>query len=114
MNAYVRGLFEGLVVYWDAVEEAALYRVKLYINYTPFQNDYHEIASIDVDRNIKYHSFKGLAGINSERGLDGSRNTGYNYYVSVQAEDRTGRIIDGSVKTVGRVQTLREGTIVGN
>lgn len=117
MNVYVRGLVEGLMVYWDEVEDAARYYVHLFIGKTNEQTKiitYKEIALVDVERNFKYYSFKGLSRINESYGyigrVDGGftgssygfRKTNLDYYVKVEAEDRKGNVIDKSDKCLGR------------
>lgn len=128
MNVRVCGLVEGLMVYWDEVKDAAQYHVHLFIgdwnrrseviNGTrQIVNDekqtMKEIAMVDVDRNFKYHSFMGLARIHvsftwSMHGRV-KNETGRNYYVMVEAEDRNGTIIDKSEKVTGVVLEMDNG-----
>lgn len=81
MNLNVRKTFYGLMLYWNKVENAAVYHVHLSIN-----NGYgavislQEIASVDVPRNIMYYSFSNLGDLH--------------YFISVEAEDRNGNIIE--------------------
>lgn len=125
MNVRVYGLVEGLMVSWDEVKEAARYHIHLYIGdwhrHTEIINGYRqvvnakkqeikEIALVDVDRNFKYYSFKGLAKIHFELSSSGSgvasvcrTETGRNYLIKVEAEDRNGEIIDSSEMINGTV-----------
>ena len=116
MKAEVKSLLNGLMVYWDEVEEAARYYVHLLIGYTPQTvTQYQEIAVVEVPRNIKYHSFTNLAkidrgdpigsGINRSRG----RATQKNYFIYVEAEDRTGKIVAKTGKQVGTVYSMVNG-----
>ena len=128
MKIRVCGLVEGLMVYWDEVENAAQYHVHLFIgdwnSHTELINGSRkwvhdeketvkEIAVVDVDRNFKYYSFKGLARIHVEFAVDSygrhTVETGRHYYVMVEAEDRNGNIIEASDKTVGQVLQMDNG-----
>jgi len=128
MNVKVCGLIEGLMVCWDEVNNAAAYHVHLLIGETTKENkkvagrvtskiiektNYKEIAIVDVDRNYKYYSFKGLARIHVsyEWGIHGrtKHETGSNYYIVVEAEDRQGKIIDSSDKVLGKVLSVDNG-----
>ena len=48
MNITVKGFFNGLMVYWDEVQDASRYYVHLLIND-------REIAVVEVERNMKYY-----------------------------------------------------------
>lgn len=128
MNVKVYGLIEGLMVYWDEVKNAAVYHVHLFIGdwnrrrevingiQTVFEDKkqkMQEIALIDVDRNYKYCSFKNLARIHVTHTsvMHGIRReeTGLEYYVLVEAEDRQGNVIDSSDKVSGRVLSMNNG-----
>ena len=121
MNVRVFGLVEGLMVCWDEVKDAAQYHIHLLIGninrhletingsqtWVTNKETFKEIAMVDVDRNFKFYSFKGLSRIHVERinKWDGIsiNDTGLNYYVVVEAEDRTGKIIDKSERCSGKV-----------
>lgn len=119
MNVKVYGLIEGLMVYWDEVKNAAVYHVHLFIGdwnrrrelvngiyrvVKDKKSKMQEIALIDVDRNYKYCSFKNLARIHGW-----GEETGLEYYVLVEAEDRQGNVIDTSDKVRGRVLSMANG-----
>lgn len=128
MNVKVYGLIEGLMVYWDEVKNAAAYHVHLFIGdwnrrrevvngiqtiVKDKKQKMQEIALIDVDRNYKYCSFKNLARIHVTHtsGIHGisREETGLEYYVLVEAEDRQGNVIDSSEKVWGRVLSMDNG-----
>ena len=123
MNVYVCGLVEGLMVYWDEVEDAARYYVRLFIGETNNQTKeitYNEIAFVDVERNLKFYSFTGLSRINKRYvycgrtpgSFTGSdyilQKTNLDYFVEVEAEDRNGNIVDKSCKCRGRILLFRD------
>ena len=115
MKLICKPLLNGIMAYWEKVEEAARYTV-LYIN--------EQIISTKInDRNELYATFNGLAAIDgtteglfsslkgvgasigtSVYGLSYSRSrlththSGMDYYVQIQAENRNGEIIDSSDK----------------
>ncbi len=128
MNVKVYGLIEGLMVCWDEVKDAAVYHVHLFIGdwnrrmevingqqkvVTDKKQKFQEIALVDVDRNLKYYSFKNLPRIhvNFMYSIHGRirEETGLDYYLFVEAEDRQGKIIDSSDKVVGRVSSIDNG-----
>ena len=114
MKLICKPLLNGIMAYWEKVEEAARYTVSLYIN--------EQIISTKInDRNELYATFNGLAAIDgtteglfsslesavasvgpSVCGLSYSRSrpthSGMDYYVQTQAENRNGEIIDSSDK----------------
>ena len=114
MKLICKPLLNGIMAYWEKVEEAARYTVSLYIN--------EQIISTKInDRNELYATFNGLAAIDgtteglfsslkgvvasvgpSVCGLSYSRSrhthSGMDYYVHIQAENRNGEIIDSSDK----------------
>ena len=128
MNVKVYALIERLMVCLDEVKNAAVYHVHLFIGdwnrrieivngiqtvVEDKKQKMQEIALIDVDRNYKYCSFKNLARIHV---TDTSttygcmrKETGLEYYVLVEAEDRQGNIIDSSDKVSGRVLSMDNG-----
>ena len=69
----VGALFQGIMLYWDKIEDAMQYNVKLYIKSC-------EISTVVLDRNTRYYTFQGLA-------------PEFEYFVRVEAEDRNGKII---------------------
>ena len=113
MKLICKPLLNGIMAYWEKVEEAARYTV-LYIN--------EQIISTKInDRNELYATFNGLAAIDgtteglfsslkgvvasvgpSVGGLSYSRSrpthSGMDYYVQVQAENRNGEVIASSDK----------------
>ena len=107
MKLICKPLLNGIMAYWEKVEEAASYTVSLYIN--------DQVISTRInDRNEMYATFSGLAAIDGVTdGLFSSlrsagviaRNyppskphSGMDYYVQVQAENRNGEIIASSDK----------------
>lgn len=124
MNVKVYGLIEGLMVYWDEVKNAAVYHVHLFIGDRNRRREVvngtrtvvqdkkpkmQEIALIDVHRNYKYYSFKNLARIHVTYSGIMREETGLEYYVLVEAEDRQGNVIDSSDKVSGRVLSMDNG-----
>lgn len=118
MKLICKPLLNGIMAYWEKVEEAARYTVSLYVN--------EQIISTKInDRNELYATFNGLAAIDGTTeglfsslqgtvasagrnvvhvggggGYSRSRPThsGMDYYVQIQAENRNGEIIDSSDK----------------
>ena len=114
MKLICKPLLNGIMSYWEKVEEAASYTVSLYIN--------DQIISTRInDRNEMYATFSGLAAIDGVTeglfsslqetvasagcnyvGVSYSRSrlthSGKDYYVKVQAENRNGEEIDSSNK----------------
>lgn len=132
MNIAVKGFINGLMVYWDEVQDASRYYVHLLIGdkhkAEVFENGrmvtkcgdetFQEIALVEVERNMKYYSFTNLAKINQgEPGATGGyvvgrvsgADTGKNYYIFVEAEDRNGDIIAKSEKELGQVYVITNG-----
>lgn len=128
MNVKVYGLIEGLMVCWEEVKNAAVCHVHLFIGdwnrckevvngiqtvVEDKKQKMQEIALIDVDRNYKYCSFKNLARIHVTHTSTTYRRmrkeTGLEYYVLVEAEDRQGNVIDSSDKVSGRVLSMDNG-----
>ena len=114
---YCKPLINGIMAYWTAVETASHYNVKLYVN--------NQVISTRVnERTELYCTFTGLAPIDgitssiiksSLRGIthvvgggysSGPQPSGLDYYIEVEAEDRTGRIIETSTKKVCKVREL--------
>ena len=118
MKLICKPLMNGIMAYWEKVEEAASYTVSLYIN--------DQVISTRInDRNEMYATFSGLAAIDGvTKGLFSSlqgtvasagRNvvhvgggggysrpqpthSGMDYYVQVQAENRNGEVVASSDK----------------
>ena len=114
MKLICKPLLNGIMAYWEKVDEAASYTVSLYINE-------QVISTRNNDRNEMYTTFNGLAAIDGTTeglfsslqdtvawagrhvvGVSYSRpqpiHSGMDYYVQVEAEDRSGNIIETSEK----------------
>ena len=108
------------MAYWEKVDEAASYTVSLYINE-------QVISTRSNDRNEMYTTFNGLAAIDgTTKGLFSSLqgtvtsaarhvvgasyslpqliHSGMDYYVQVQAENRSGEVIASSDKQKCKVK----------
>ena len=87
----------------------------LSVDYLSYIETYKEIATIEVPRNITYYSFLNLAKIdqNNPSGHNGyhctGTQTGKNYYIYVEAEDRMGNIISKTDKVLGQVYVMVNG-----
>lgn len=114
MKLICKPLMNGIMAYWEKVEEAASYTVSLYIN--------DQVISTRInDRNEMYATFSGLAAIDGvTKGLFSSlqgtvasagrhvvgasysrpqpTHSGMDYYIQVQAENRNGEVIASSYK----------------
>lgn len=118
MKLICKPLLNGIMAYWEKVEEAASYTISLYIN--------DQVISTRInDRNEMYATFSGLAAIDGvttgmfsslQRSVaSAGRNvvcigggggysrpqpthSGMDYYVQVQAENRNGEIIESTNK----------------
>ena len=118
MKLICKPLLNGIMAYWERVEEAASYTVSLYINE-------QVISTRVIDRNEMYTTFNGLAAIDGwPRGLFRSleetvksvsvhgycrsrfEDSGLAYYVQVQAENRNGEVIASSDKEKCSVKEL--------
>lgn len=114
VNLFCKPLLEGIMVFWEEVEDAAAYDVVLYINDTP-------ISKKTVARSELYCFFKGLAAIDGKTvstitsaarltmsivggGYSSPQYSGLDYYVQVKAENRKGEIIATSEKLVCKVK----------
>ena len=87
----IGSILNGAMVYWEKIEDAARYYVKLYIeekrsyfNKTVFEQ---ELETVEIDRNKFYHTFQGLAKFYKLK-----------YFIEVLAENRDGQIIARSQK----------------
>ena len=114
MELVCKPLMNGIMAYWDEVENTASYTISLYIN--------DQVISRRInDRNEMYVTFNGLAAVDGVTkgafsslagtvasagrhvvGASYSRpqptHSGMDYYVQVEAEDRSGNIIETSEK----------------
>ena len=123
-------LLNGIMAYWDKVEDAAVYYVHLligefrqeskfvenrFITTKAEKATYKEIATFEVPRNIAYHSFLNLAKIDQNKPTSSGGNrcsgsqTGRNYYIYVEAEDRMGNTISKTDKVLGQVYIMVNG-----
>ena len=95
MRVKVGRLLNGAMVYWDKIEEAARYYIKLYVEETSSYSKElihtQELETVEIDRNKLYHTFQGLAKYH-ERG------TTFDYFIKVFAENREGVIVAQSQK----------------
>ena len=98
LKCRVRSMPNGLMAFWEEIEEAAVYHVHLIIGEKEKrrgefgcilygEEKFSEIALVDVQREFKYHSFTDLA-----HGFY-SNDIEFSYHIVVEAEDRTGKII---------------------
>ena len=108
-------IFNGIMAWWNSVEDAARYIVTLYINDAP-------ISEKVVERTEKYCAFTGLAAIDGQTrgaassislaashvpgGYSSSPHSGFDYYIKVQAENRNGEIIAESEKIKSTVREI--------
>ena len=127
MIARVISMVNGLMIYWNEVENAAVYHVHLLIGdknrhmehrdgvqkWVEDEEKFQEIDCVDVERKTKYYSFVNLAPIHFEMVLRHyewiRESTGRNYYLFVEAEDRNGYILDQSDRICGRVKDIQGG-----
>ena len=129
MNAEILSLNtrNGLMIYWDEVDEAANYYVHLLVGEKAYRrnndNEYEtsvvikkshevfvdfkastkEIALIQVERNIKYYTFKDLGIITKSYRVENILSVTVPdrfYCLYVEAENRQGEIIDSSNKII--------------
>ena len=114
MKLICKPVLNGIMAYWEKVDEAASYTISLYINE-------QVISTRSNDRNEMYTTFNGLAAIDgTTKGLFSSLqgtvasvgrhivgasysrpqpiHSGMDYYVQVQAENRSGEVIASSDK----------------
>lgn len=108
MKLICKPLMNGIMAYWDEVEDAVAYNITLYINKQAISKRINERTEL-------YCTFTGLAavdGVTRETILKAAASTvhvaglgysspthsGYDYYVQVEAEDRSGNIIETSEK----------------
>ena len=70
------------------------------------EETYMEISLIELDRNTKYYSFNSLAKIDYERVGNYMQETGKNYYVFLEAEDKNFNIIAKTSKSRAIAETF--------
>lgn len=110
MKLFCKPLLNGIMAYWEKVEDAASYTVSLYVNE-------QIISTRIIERSEMYTSFSGLAAIDGQtKGLFSSlRSTtasptddysGMDYYVEISAENREGMEIAKSGKVLCKVKEL--------
>jgi hypothetical protein len=109
MELVCKPLMNGIMAYWSEVKNTASYNVTLYIN--------NQAISKKINpRTELYCTFNGLAAIDGITdntiatavrtegwSIDGDnrylgKNSGLDYYIKVEAEDRDGNIIEKSEK----------------
>lgn len=94
IDVKVKSFPSGFMVWWKKLNDAALYTIRLFINQD-------EIDVITKERTTSYHSFINMARI--DRLSDYGNSTGLNYYVTVVAEDREGKIIAASDSIIAKI-----------
>ena len=95
LDVKVKSFPSGFMVWWKKINDAALYTIRLFINQD-------EIDVITKERTTSYHSFVNMARIHQTS--DYGSSTGLNYYVTVVAEDREGKIIAAEAEvSVGEI-----------
>lgn len=94
LDVKVKSFQSGFMVWWKKINDAALYTIRLFINQD-------EIDVITKERTTSYHSFVNMARIHQTS--DYGSSTGLNYYVTVVAEDREGKIIAASDSITAKV-----------
>lgn len=120
----VLGLPYGLMCYWNKIDNASQYIVKLFIGAEASLDECQELSINFVDRHQAYYSFTNLGAIAGDEkkpiiprpnivviGGGGSGSTkktisGYNYYILVEAENKSGDIIATSELTIGKIIVL--------
>lgn len=108
MKLICKPLMNGIMAYWDEVENAVAYNITLYINEQAISKRINERTEL-------YCTFTGLAAIDGVtrntissaaastvhvvgRGSYTPQHSGKDYYIKVEAENRNGDIIDSSDK----------------
>ena len=94
LDLKVKSFPSGFMVWQKKINEASLYTIRLFINQD-------EIDVITKERTTSYHSFVNMARIHQTS--DYGSSTGLNYYVTVVAEDREGKIIAASDSITAKV-----------
>ena len=119
MKCSVLSMNNGLMAYWEEIEEAAVYHVHLIVgdrnkrrenlSFVYDEEKFSELALIDVPRNLKYYSFTDLAPIHLNKSTyygTTDRVSGREYYIFIEAEDRAGNIIAASDQVRGVVEDV--------
>ena len=122
MKCSVLSMNNGLMAYWEEIEEAAIYHVHLIVGdrnkrrkndiFVFDKEKFSELALIDVPRNLKYYSFTDLAPIHLNKSTyygTTDRGSGREYYIFIEAEDRAGNIIASSDQVRGIVEDISNG-----
>ena len=108
MNLVCKPLMNGIMAYWDEVEDAVAYNITLYINEQAISKRINERTEL-------YCTFTGLAAVDGVTrrtisaaarstvnvvggGYSSPQHSGYDYYVKVEAENRNGEIIESTDK----------------
>ena len=105
MKLICKPLMNGIMAYWDEVEDAIAYNITLYINEQAISKRINERTEL-------YCTFTGLAAVDgvarqtisaaaeyvARRVLYFPKHSGYDYYVKVEAENRNGEIIESTDK----------------
>jgi len=129
----VNSLKNGFMVYWKEIKNAACYHVHLIVGDTKKEykivkgqisvikkkEEFLEIALVDIPRNIKYYSFINLPEIQYTKKpfyRTNDHETGKNFYVVVEAEDREGKIVAQSERLLAVVNEAEHqvGAYYGN
>lgn len=123
MKCSVLSMNNGLMAYWEEIKNAAVYHVHLLVgdrnkrmfnkSFISDEEKFSELALIDVSRNLKYYSFTDLAPIHLNKTAyygTTDRGSGREYYIFVEAEDRTGNIIASSDRVRGVVGDDSDGS----
>ena len=123
LNLKVLGLPYGLMCCWNKIDNASQYIVKLYIGTSGSKEDCQEISMNFVDRHQAYYAFTNLGAIAGDEKkprmphpsvvvIGGGSSSpkkatsGYNYYILVEAENKSGDIIATSELTMGKIILL--------
>ena len=108
MKLICNPLMNGIMAYWDEVEDAVAYNITLYINEQAISKRINERTEL-------YCTFTGLAAVDGVTirtisaaaestvhvvggGYFSPKYSGYDYYVKVEAENRNGEIIESTDK----------------
>ena len=103
----IGSFLNGIMVYWDKIENSARYYVKLYIEEKESYSNKtfeQELETVEIDRNKFYHTFQGLAKFYKQG----------KYFIEVLAENRDGQIIARSQKVEAAIDDVLRVSIYGN
>ncbi len=98
----VGSMLNGAMAYWEKIEDAARYYVKLYVEEKGSYSNRtfeRELETVEIDRNKFYHTFQGLAKF-YKQGM------GFKYFIEVLAENRDGQIIARSQKVEAAIDDI--------